>query len=360
MNLKQKMIATLGAVSLVSAMAAAPAVAADFTGKTIRVVAPFAPGGGGDLWTRLVVPHLARHLPGKPTMIIENIAGGGQVTGANTFEREATKDGLTVLTVSSSLFFSYSLAPDAKKIQFDPHKWRAVAASPVGSVFYVNQDPGVKTAKELGKVEDGKLVVPIAAPRGSDIRTLLSLELLGTQARPVVGLDASEANLAFFRGELNGGRETAGTFKQAFEPLVKEGKVIPLFSFGYPDKNGKLGRDPEFPDLPSFDEAYKQIHGKDPSGPAYDVWKVFFYSGVINSKGMVLPGGCPQDVVDAYDKAFEAMSKDPVFIEAAKAELGGYPLVLGDAAQKSWENAITMSPETRKWVDEWLKERFKI
>ena len=73
------------------------ALADDFyKGKTIRFVVGYAPGGGYDTYTRAVVRHMGKHLPGNPTPIVQNMTGGGSLIAANYIYKRAKPDGLTV------------------------------------------------------------------------------------------------------------------------------------------------------------------------------------------------------------------------------------------------------------------------
>ena len=78
---------------------ARPVAARDeyYAGKTIRIVVGFAPGGGSDTYSRLLARHLGKHVPGKPTVVAENMAGAGSLIAANYGYRVARPDGLTIV-----------------------------------------------------------------------------------------------------------------------------------------------------------------------------------------------------------------------------------------------------------------------
>src|SRR5687768_16503996 len=76
--------------------------AADFSGKTIEFVIPFATAGGSDVWARFFAPYLSESLPGKPTVVVKNVPGGGSITGTNQFVQRAKPDGLSILGTSGS------------------------------------------------------------------------------------------------------------------------------------------------------------------------------------------------------------------------------------------------------------------
>ena len=351
----------LGLAAVTGALALAnAALAADFSGKRIEIIVPFTEGGGADSWARMVMPHLAKKLPGSPTMVIKNMPGGGSVTGANYFDHNAKGDGLTLMTASNSLFFTYVLDKQDKRIQFVPEKWTPIIASPVGAVVFASANSGLKTIDDLKKTGDKEMKVAVASPTGGDTRFLLTLEMLGIKNKPIFGLDGGKGAMAFERGEIQINKDTTSAYIRMTKPLVEQGRAFPLFTFGFLGENGKVVRDPTFPEMPSFTEAYRAFHGKDPSGPDFEAWMSFFYIGVMNSKMFVLPAGATPDVIETYDKAVKAMIDDPEFKSAAAEEIGAYPQFIGDNARKSLKAALYMSPESRDYLVKWLKARYGV
>ena len=77
--------------------ASATATTHDFyKGKTIRLVVGFSAGGGFDTYSRLIARHLGRHIPGNPSVIVENMTGAGSRIAANHLYKLARPDGLTM------------------------------------------------------------------------------------------------------------------------------------------------------------------------------------------------------------------------------------------------------------------------
>ena len=122
-----------------------PAAAADFSGKTIEIIVPVAAGGGTDLWSRFWAAKVSKHLPGKPTILVRNLPGGGQITGGNSFAAHAKPDGLTLLASSGTGHFAYLLGDS--RVKYDLRKMRTVLASPVG---------GIVVDLAAGTVSDGQ------------------------------------------------------------------------------------------------------------------------------------------------------------------------------------------------------------
>src|SRR5215468_8635410 len=82
--------------------AAAPAQEA-FTGKTVTIYVGFGPGGGYDLYARVLARHLGRHLPGQPTVVVSNMPGAASVRAANYIANVAPKDGTALGMVAQSI-----------------------------------------------------------------------------------------------------------------------------------------------------------------------------------------------------------------------------------------------------------------
>ena len=67
-----------------------------FEGKAIRIVVGFSAGGGFDTYSRTIARHMGKHIPGNPSMVVENMTGAGSIVAANHLYRVAKPDGLTI------------------------------------------------------------------------------------------------------------------------------------------------------------------------------------------------------------------------------------------------------------------------
>lgn len=349
----------LAAVSTAALALPGAGRAADFSGKTIEWIIPFKEGGGSDTWARFYAPLLSQALPGKPTVVVRNVPGGGSTKGANLFQSRAKPDGLTILGTSGSTQFPYLL--DDKKVKYEYKDWRVVLASPTGGVFYVNPSLGVKSAKDLMKLKGKPLVYGSQGATSLDLVPLLALDLLGLDVKAVHGMKGrGEGRLAFERGETNVDYQTSSAYLKAVVPLVKAGKAVPIMSWGALDDNGKIVRDPTFPDLPSFREAFEMATGKAPSGDGYNAWKAFFASGFAAQKMVYLPKGTSDDILKTYQDAFRATFKDKAFKAKADKLLGKYEQAVGKGAEALNREAITVDPKAKAWVQNWLTTKHNV
>src|ERR1044071_3364901 len=88
-----------------------------FEDKTIRLVLGFSPGGISDLWARALARAMTPHIPGKPSIISQNMPGAGSLSAANYIYNVAKPDGLTIGFVTPGLYFNQ--LTDAKEVKFD-------------------------------------------------------------------------------------------------------------------------------------------------------------------------------------------------------------------------------------------------
>ncbi|MDP2699145.1 tripartite tricarboxylate transporter substrate binding protein [Thalassospira sp.] len=335
------------------------AQAADFSGERIELIIPFSEGGGTDTWGRFWAPYFTTFLPGNPTVVVRNIPGGGSTTGANQFEARAQPDGLTAIGTSGSTQFPYLLQD--KRVNFEMRDWRVVLASPTGGVVYVNADLGVESAENMGNLSDVKLVYGSQGATSLDLVPLLAFELLGWDVDAVFGMQGRGAGrLAFERGEVNIDYQTSSAYINNVTPLVTIGTAVPLFSWGAMDDDGNIIRDPSFPDLPSFPEAYEMMKGEKPSGPAWEAYKAFFIAGFPAQKLVFLPKGTPDDIVEAFRTAAQTATEDASFIEDRQAALGEYKQIVGDPAERIFRQAVSVPDDARVWVQNWLTEKYSV
>ncbi|MBM4299134.1 MAG: hypothetical protein FJ143_15465, partial [Deltaproteobacteria bacterium] len=92
------MLLAIGAfLSFSSWLASTHAQQPFYQGKTIRLIVGLAPGGGYDLYSRVIARHLGKHIPGNPSIFVENMTGAGSIIAANYMYKAAKPDGLTIV-----------------------------------------------------------------------------------------------------------------------------------------------------------------------------------------------------------------------------------------------------------------------
>lgn len=349
--------ASVAFVNLSSGDAAAQDVS--FEGKTIEWIVPYTAGGGTDVVARFNAPFFSKYLPGNPTIVVVNEPGGGSTKGANLFASRAEPDGLTALWTSGSTQIPYLLGDP--RVRYDYNDWQAVIVSMTGTNLVVKPELEVSSIGELGKLRGQTLVAGGTSPTGAAIISLLSYDLLGLEVKTVFGFKGGgDVRLAFERGETNILNETTPSYLQSVAPSVEQGDAKFIFSFGVVDENGDLQRDPTFPDMPHFGEAYEAIHGALPSGPEYDKWLAFYIAAISAQKMTFLPGDTPRPIVEAYQNALRLMVEDPEYIAKRDEVLGRYDQVTGRAAEILVEKVVQIPDAARAEVVEMLETRYGV
>ncbi len=351
----------------VAATAAAPVVvaasgaarAASFAGKTVELVIPFSTGGGSDTWARFIAPFFSKYLPGTPTVVVKNVPGGGSTSGANQFASTARPDGMSALGTSGSTQFPYLLGDP--RVKYEYKDWRVVLAAPTGGVAYISSKFDAKSVKDLAKLKGQQLVYGSQGATSLDLVPLLGFRMLGLDVKHVFGMKGrGDGRLAFERGEATIDYQTTSAYLKNSVPLVKEGKAVPLFSWGAIDANGKLVRDPTFPDLPHIEEAVEIVLGKKPSGVEWEAFRAFLISGFPAQKLLVLPKGTPDDILEAYRAATRAMIKDPEYQKNRVTAIGDYEQLTDKAGEELYKEGTTISTEARAWVRDFLGKNYNV
>ena len=342
----------------IAAAAAAPAAAQDLAGKTVDYVIPFSESGGSAQWANFYAPLMSEALPGNPTVVVRYRPGAGSTAGANWFqENQATGDGTLVFGDSGSTKFPYLLGDPRVRYQYK--EWKPVLASGTGGVVYLPPDLGERFDGDMDDLQGESYLYGSQGATTLDLVPLLAFKMLGLQVDPVFGVEGrGDGRLMFERGEANIDYQTSAAYLANVVPLVDQGLAVPIFTWGSLDDDGNIVRDPTFPDLPSFKEVCEATAGCETSGVAWDAYKAFFIAGFANQKTIYLPSSAPQEVVDMYTAAFEAIKARPDFAEISAKELGKYPQQTGQAAITATEQAITISDESRQYVLDWLKEDY--
>lgn len=339
------------------AVFATSAQADDFyADQTIRIVIPFSAGGGTDTFGRLIAAHLGNHIPGNPTVIAENVTGGGGILGSNEFNR-AARDGLTLLTASGHLNLRAFLGLEG--LELDLSALTPVVAAPMGHITALHTNTGVTDPAEILSMQ-GRITKGITDPVGL-IESLMALEMLGVEYRPVPGFGGrGDTRLAFERGELAINTQATPAYLSRVMPLVEEGTAVTAYAIGFTAPDGSPLRDPAAPDIPTAAELYMQIHGDAPSGPAADAYRLTS-NLVQNTRGTVwVHSDVPEEARAALRAGVDAMVQDAEFLEAVGAILQGYEIISGAGLDQIKAELDAADMDVLDWMRELMTERFEV
>jgi len=288
-------------------------VAAFYKGKQLRMIVGSAAGGGYDLFARIVARHIVHHIPGHPSLIVQNQPAAGGVVMTNQLYGQGPKDG-TVIGVPINGLPTAPLLQSGT--QFDPTRLNWLGSTNreayVAFVWHTVPVAGIAelTAKEVvvGATTPGTTMVDFP---------LLVNDVLGFKFKVVRGYAGTpQINLAIERGEVQGMGGLGWASVKAQTPhWISEKKIKVLAQYGFK-------RYPELADVPTMLELAKSDADRQAM--------TMLFARTEYGRPYFLPPDVPAERVAALRRAFDATMKDQAFIaEAAKLQFEVDPLTGG-------------------------------
>ena len=306
--------AVLFASLALAPFARADAIADFYKGRTITLIVGYGPGGGYDLYARLMARHLGRHIPGNPTIVVQNMPGAGSLRATNYLYTVAPRDGATIGSFARDMPLLAILRTNAAAV-FDPRRFTWLGSSSDFSndayLLVVRKDAPVKSIDDALRPGGPPIVLGGTAEgtTGSDVPLVLR-DTLGINIKLVTGYpDNGAIFLAVDRGEVNGRTVDLSSMKSLRpEWLSPEGRMHALVQFA------RATRHPEFADVPTARELARD-------GDARALIELAELSYKI-SRPFAAPPNVPAERAKALQLAFMAVHSDPQYRdEAAKLRL---------------------------------------
>jgi tripartite-type tricarboxylate transporter receptor subunit TctC len=306
--LSMKLVLCLVAVfSLAGATARAEPIS--LKGRTLTMVIGYPPGGGTDISGRLLASYLGTHLPGEPSIVVQNLPGADGLTAMNYFVQQVRPDGLTIAMGSGSEAEpTHYRTPQA---HFDPTKFAFIGgAGRGGSALVIKRDAEARLYdKSLPPVIMG---TTSGAPRSNMAMAAWGKEILGWKLKWVAGYrGTNELFLALERGEVE---MTATANPAPIEKLLTTGKYKILVQTGSRRDGAFSGRQ-EFGDAPLMPVLMDRKIADPIAAQGFDYW-LELHSGA--EKWLALPPDSPEPMVGAYRDAFRQLTQDQTFIDRSK------------------------------------------
>jgi tripartite-type tricarboxylate transporter receptor subunit TctC len=307
-----------------------------YKGKTLRFIVGYAPGGGYDTYTRAVARYIGRHIPGNPSIVVENMEGAGSLLAANYLFNKAEPDGLTVGNFNSGMVTQQAL--DARGIRFDARKFGWVGAPGKGwPTCMVMGFTGLRTLDDVIKSGDKLRFGGTRAGASSDDLPKLMNELMGTNLKVISGYKGTgPIRVALQSREINAlcsGWESMRVTARALLDAQGDDKLIP-FVF-----HGKV-EDPEVKDLPQYT---KVIKGEE-NLAAFKAW-VNQYEF---QRPLMVPPKTPKDRLMILRKALEKTLADSQFLAEARKSKLVIENVTGEDVEASVKEILSISPKVKK------------
>ena len=319
-------------LGLIAALAAAPAPAQYYSGKTVTIVVGYKTGGGYDATARVLARHLPKHIPGKPTVIVQNMPGANSIIAANHVYAVTKPDGLTIGTFNRNLPIAQLTKVEGVKFDMAKFAWVGSAASEC-TVLAIRADLPYKTFEDLRKSKQ-QIVIGATGPGASTYDfPLLLKEFLGVNVKLVSGYQSSaDIMLAVERKEVDG---RAGSFT-SIRPFIDRNLVRPVLR--------ARATEPGVENLP-IDEDLAPT-------PRAKAIMALRSAPEIVGRPYVMHPNTPPEHLKTMRAAFAAAIKDPELVAEARKAKMDLVFVDGDVAIKVMNEVLSQPKDI---VDEFSK-----
>src|SRR6476660_36904 len=303
-------------------------VAAFFKGKTMRLIVGIAVGSGYDINARLLARHMAAHIPGQPTIIVQNQPGAGSLAMTNALYHTGPFDG----TVMGASFNGMPTTPllQPTGVRFDPVRinWLGSTNRETQAMYVWHTAP----AQVLEDTRSKEIVMGAQAPGSTQFDyPVLANKLFGFKFKVVTGYESTpKIHLAMESGEAHGTIANWSTLKAISTNWITEKKIRILAQWA-------LTKSPELGDVPMFLDQAKT----DAERAALRLMLARLEYG----RPFFLPPNVPAARVEALRRAFDATMKDPAYLaEAEKLQLEIEPMG-GEVLQEQVAKLAATPPE---------------
>jgi tripartite-type tricarboxylate transporter receptor subunit TctC len=272
-----------------------------YKGKAIKIYIGSGPGGGYDLFGRLVARHIGAHIPGQPTVTPQNMPGAGSVVATNYIYNVAPKDGTAWGSGSPSLPLIEALETPGVRFKANQLNWLGRISSNINVTFSWHTT-GVKTIADATKKE--VLIAAISSTSPLTLQPKMMNATAGTKFKMIHGYADSNATLlAMERGEVGGTTASWATLRTQKPDWIRDKKVNILVQYD-------LKRIKELSDVPSAVETGVTDEDKK--------LQALYVSGADVGYSIYTAPGVPPAQLATLRKAFSEMLEDPKFIEDLK------------------------------------------
>jgi tripartite-type tricarboxylate transporter receptor subunit TctC len=311
------------------------AVAQDFySGKTLTLVVGYSAGGGYDQYARLLARHYARHIPGNPTIVVQNMPGAASLTAVRYLSASAPKDGTAITMFDPGLILESLSAPDKFNVKFSDYQWLGGMSREV-TICYAWHATGIKTWADMMKRKE--FLIGLTAKGSAVYANGAALRrLFHAPIRQIAGYPGSnEQRLAVERGELEGACASWSAIPQDW---IVNRKLNPLARFG-PIRPADMPADtPYVNDLATTQEQR-------------DVLDILNAPGQLG-RPFIVAREVPRERVGVLTRALAESLKDPALLAEAQKQSLPIELFSAEESEKIISTIYSASPELiRKFKD---------
>lgn len=219
-----------GALSLTIAFSGAALAQTEdvfYKGRNLSIVVGFAPGGSYDAYARLLARHIGRHIPGEPTIIVQNMPGAGSLTAVRNLDGNAAKDGTVIAAFNAGLITESQTEPQRFNFRFSDLGWVGSMTRDF-SVCYAWHATNIKSLADAAAKPEF-IIGGTARGSSSSINSAILSKMLNVRVRSILGYSGSaESRLAVERGELDG---HCGSWVSIPSDWRSDNKITPFIRF---------------------------------------------------------------------------------------------------------------------------------
>ena len=283
--------------------ARAQSVVADFyRGKTVNLIVGYSAGGGYDTYARILARHMGKHIPGSPTIVVQNAPGAGSMRAANTIYNVAPKDGSTFGMFGRGIALEPLIG--TSPAQFDATKFLWLGSgTEEAAVVVIWAAKGIKTWADM--LSKPFTVGGEGTGSDPDVYALMLKNVFGVKLKLVSGYPGtSEMALAVERQEVDGRASWSWSSLKSIKPdWIAQHKIeLPV--------QLNLHRSPDLPEVPLIGDYATSERQR-------QILKLVL-SRQTMGRPFMAPPGLPKDRADALRNAFDETMKDPEFLAEAK------------------------------------------
>lgn len=290
-----------------------PLAAQHYKGKQITVVVASGAGGTMDTNGRQISQYLGRHLPGSPTVVVQNMPGGSGLHATNYVYELAKPDGLTLYY---GVWFPTAQILKLAELKAQYDKMGIVGAGSDTRSVVMRRDLAQRIEKPADIMSNKGFIVGGTSLNGQqDLLNRMSLDLLGATYKMVSGYGSgAESFLALARNEIDVLNNSYATVVRRSGPDIKAGKLMPMYYFCTVGANGEVKRADFIKDTPCYYDLYREIYGKMPSGDLFEAFN--FYTSAVSHLTYILaaPPGTPPELLTQLREAYTKAVVEPDFV----------------------------------------------
>jgi len=319
------------------------AVADFYRGKIVHIVVGFPPGGGADVYSRLIARHLGRFIPGNPTLVVTNMPGAGSIIAGNHVYNTGAKDGTEIGMLNGAVILEQLF--DNPGVHFDMAKFRYLAV-PVNEtyVMIVTRQSGIGKFSELIGANSKQAVLGAIPNSTLEHAPILLRETLDANVKIVSGYKGSaDIRLAIDAGEIGGFFNPWSSVKPSSPDKFKSGEWLVIAQLtDQPLRDLPSSNIPSIPDL-TKDQSQRMLLRYGTSAPNQF------------GKTYILPRTVLADRAAALEAAFAKTLADKNFLsDAEKAKLEITP-IYGESIQRIVNEFLGMPPSIKERLKRALK-----